>query len=392
MASDLTKVSSRSKLSRDRTDPVTHPLAKGQHLLFRPSSQSWGVRWVNSEGQRQFKWFGDLPDAPEHAKFDMAKNLAQTYLNKLGGGSDRRRASYTVLDAVNDYVDHLDVTGGNALDARSRAKRHIHDSPIRHKLLIELTSSDVTKWRRSISTRQVRDEVSGKMVSAPKSPATINRDIVLLKSALNLAFDNGLVHSQAAWRGALKPASIPPDQGRRKNYFTKEHRQALLAAIDRPDVRLLVEFLCQIPLRPSAAARLRTADLDPIRKNIRVLGDKNHGERFIKLPDDLFAWLLKLAAGKGPNQYVFGSGDVPLNKDSWKKLIKKAARQAGLPPNSVLYDIRHSGITDLLVANAPLSLVAKVSGTSERMIQQTYSQILQTEESRSALMTLSLTK
>ena len=386
---DLTKVHVRNKLSPTSSDPVPYPLAKGQHLLYRPSSRSWGVRSIGADSRRQFKWFGNLPDTPEHAKFDLARELAKSYFEKIGGSSDQRRASYTVLQAVNDYIEHLEVTGGNALDARNRAKRHIYDKPIRNRLLIELTSTDVAKWRKSISGRQTKPtpgvSLDGSLV---KRPATINRDIVLLKSALNLAFDNGLVHSQAAWRGSLKPAAIPPGQGKRSNYFSKQQRMDMVSAIERPDIRHLVEFLCQIPLRPSAAANLRCSDLDPVRKNIRIEQDKGHGERFINIPEALFNKLYPLMEGKKPRQYVFGLGDAPLNKDSWKKSVKKAALATGLPLNSVLYDIRHSGITDLLAANAPLSLVAKITGTSERMIEKTYSQILQTEESRSVLAAL----
>lgn len=383
---DLTKVHVRNKLSATSSDPVPYPLAKGHHLLYRPSSRSWGLRWISSDGKRQFKWFGTLPDTPEHAKFDLARELAKDYFEKIGGSSDQRRASYTVLHAVNDYIEHLEVTGGNALDAKNRAKRHIYDKPIRNKLLIELTSTDVAKWRKSISGRQTKPTSGASLDGSPvKRPATINRDIVLLKSALNLAFDNGLVHSQAAWRGSLKPAAIPPGQGKRSNYFTKPQREAFVAAIERTDIRHLVNFLCRIPLRPSAAALLRCSDLDPVRMSIRINDDKGHGERYINLQEPLFASIFELTEGKAPRQYVFGGGDIALTKDSWKKVVKKAAISVGFPLNSVLYDIRHSVITDLLAKNTSISLVAQISGTSERMIEKTYSKILQTEESRVAL-------
>ena len=388
---DLTKVHVRNKLSATSSAPVTYPLAKGQHLLYRPSSKSWGFRWIGSDGKRQFKWFGNLPDTPEHAKFDIARELAKDYFEKIGGSSDQRKASYTVLQAVNDYIEHLEVTGGNALDAKNRAKRHIYEKPIRNKLLIDLTSADVAKWRKSISERQVNPASEANLNgSSIKRPATINRDIVLLKSAMNLAFDNELVHRQAAWRGVLKPAAIPPGQGKRSNYFTKEQRKEFITAIERTYIRQLVEFLCQIPLRPSAAALLRCSDLDPVRMNIRINKDKGHGERYINLNQQLFAFIYELTEGKTPQQYVFGGGDIPLNKDSWKKIVKKAAISVGFPLNSVLYDIRHSVITDLLASNTSISLVAKISGTSERMIEKTYSQILQTEESRVALSALTV--
>jgi hypothetical protein len=107
---DLTKVHVRNKLSPTSSDSVPYPLAKGHHLLYRPSSRSWGLRWISSDGKRQFKWFGTLPDTPEHAKFDHARELAKDYFEKIGGFSDQRRASYTVLQAVNDYIEHLEVT------------------------------------------------------------------------------------------------------------------------------------------------------------------------------------------------------------------------------------------------------------------------------------------
>jgi hypothetical protein len=80
---DLTKVHVRNKLSATSSDPVPYPLAKGQHLLYRPSSRSWGLRWISSDGKRQFKWFGTLPDTPEHAKFDLARELAKATSRRL---------------------------------------------------------------------------------------------------------------------------------------------------------------------------------------------------------------------------------------------------------------------------------------------------------------------
>jgi site-specific recombinase XerD len=50
--------------------------------------------------------------------------------------------------------------------------------------------------------------------------------------------------------------------------------------------------------------------------------------------------------------------------------MEAAAAIAGLPPGTVLYTLRHSTITDLVVGGLDLLTVAQLSGASVEMIER----------------------
>ena len=69
--------------------------------------------------------------------------------------------------------------------------------------------------------------------------------------------------------------------------------------------------------------------------------------------------------------------------------MKEAAQAAGLPEGSTAYTLRHSVITDLVVAGLDLLTVAQLSGTSVAMIEKHYGH-LRAEHARQALATLAM--
>ena len=62
------------------------------------------------------------------------------------------------------------------------------------------------------------------------------------------------------------------------------------------------------------------------------------------------------------------------NKDSWKKPIKAAVKEAGLPETTSAYTFRHSTITELVTNGLDLLTVAQLAGTSVVMIEKHYGQ------------------
>ena len=68
---------------------------------------------------------------------------------------------------------------------------------------------------------------------------------------------------------------------------------------------------------------------------------------------------LPLATDKLPAAPLFAQASGKAwNKDAWKKPMKEAAAAAGLPPGTVLYTLRHSTITDLVIDGLDLLTVA----------------------------------
>ena len=60
------------------------------------------------------------------------------------------------------------------------------------------------------------------------------------------------------------------------------------------------------------------------------------------------------------------------DKNSWKLPIAEAVAAAALPGGATAYTLRHSTITDLVIAKLPLLTIAQISGTSAEMIERHY--------------------
>ncbi len=57
------------------------------------------------------------------------------------------------------------------------------------------------------------------------------------------------------------------------------------------------------------------------------------------------------------------------NKDSWKKIFKDAVEAAKLPDAVVMYALRHTAISEMILAGMDSFIVAKLAGTSVAMIE-----------------------
>jgi len=60
------------------------------------------------------------------------------------------------------------------------------------------------------------------------------------------------------------------------------------------------------------------------------------------------------------------------NKDSWKKAFKDAVDVAKLPDGVVMYSLRHTAISEMILAGMDSFVVAKLAGTSVAMIEKNY--------------------
>lgn len=364
---DLSTVRNRERLSPQR-EPYWHKLASGQFLGYRPSTIGQGGTWIarhyDAETRKKpIKSLGDYGHLPPSERYSAAKKDAEAWFRHLGAGGTQEVV--TVRDACQRYaVEHIDAGG--------RFARYVYGDPIARVPLTKLSDRHVQDWRKrmeampALITRSKR----GKKVTRPRSPATVNRDMVPLRAALNAALDRREVLNDHAWRVALRP--IKKADGRRNLYLDRDQRKALLAALPA-DVAAFARGLCLLPLRPGALAGLRVSDFDARRKELTIGRDKAGAGRKLLLPEETAALLREQAKGKLPAAPLFARWDGKAwDKDAWKGPIKDATRAAGLPEATTAYTLRHSTITDLVQGGLDLLTVAQVSGTSVAMIERHY--------------------
>lgn len=391
---DLSKVAARNKLSpRPSKEPHWQRLSRGRYLGYRPSTVSaglgsWLARFNDTDtGRKPGKSLGDFGHLPPSERFDAARREAETWFEHLSAGGSTEDPS--VWQACEAYAD------GDKEKLR-RLGLTVKDQPIAGIKLTRLRESHVRAWRKHLEampavTAKRKTTAKGgakavEVVTHTRSAATINRDMTMLRAALNGALARGEVQTSLAWKNALKPGDA---KGRRQIYLDRDQRRALLDKLPA-DAAALCRGLSLLPLRPGALAALCVRDFDARTGAVMVGEDKANGGRAIKLPEEHVLFFKEQAKGKTPAAPLFARADGSAwNADAWKKPIKEAVRAAKLPDGATAYALRHSTITDLVIGGLDTMTVAKLSGTSLAMIDRHYGH-LRGDHAAKALAGLSL--
>lgn len=372
MKTKIDTVSARDRLL-PRREPYWRRIAVGCHIGYRVSAIGGDGAWIAkyrdpNTGLRHYKSLGTLAHMPSHERHDAASKAAAEWFDHLGRGGSK--GTVTVRDACELYAASLERNkdGKAAADVRRRFEQYVFNQPIAKIDLAKLTAANVGKWR---DTLQDMPTALGKL----RTMSTLNRDMVCLKAALNHAYAEQLVTTDAAWRSKLVP--IKGADQRRNLYLDRDQRQALIDAAT-PDLALFVRALCALPLRPGAMAGLTVADFDKRLNTVTVRSDKAGKGRTIKLPDTTAELFAEASSGKLPGAHLFTRWDgAQWVKDKWTCPTRTAVAAAGLPAKTTLYILRHCIITDLVTAGTDLATVASISGTSVLMIQKNYHHLQQ---------------
>src|SRR5262249_3163408 len=115
---------------------------------------------------------------------------------------------YTVAQAMDDYINFLDHTRQAAADARYRDRAFIRPA-LGELEVAKLTADQLRKWMAQMArtparlrTREGLKQQYAKLDTAEAKRArkvTVNRTLITLKAALNYAFREGKVTSNAEW-------------------------------------------------------------------------------------------------------------------------------------------------------------------------------------------------
>jgi site-specific recombinase XerD len=352
---DLSKVGERSKLDA-RREPHWQRLAPGRFLGYRPASDgapgSWIARLYDASTRRQqYNALGVYSELAASERFTAAKEAAETWFRHIAGGGERRDP--TVAEAAKAYAL-------GRPEAAARFRRTLYDDELAKVRLSQLGAKHLKAWRARLSSAY--------------SASTVNREIVPLRAALNMAFKEGVAISPATWADALRPTRGA--DRRRTLYLDRKQRRKLIDAAAE-DAGPFFEALCLVPLRPGAMAALKVGSFEPRTRTLSIGADKGGAPRQLVLPKDTATLFSRQADGQEAGAWLFRRSDGgQWQRDAWDYFIKRAAIAAGLPGETVAYTLRHSTITDLIAGGLDALTVARLSGTSLEMIDRHYGHLL----------------
>lgn len=385
---DIQQVNVRNDLAT-RREPYWWKVQRGCYVGFRRVSKATDGTWLarflteaeeGKPAKQEYKALGDFAQLPAKERYGAALKDARAWFEHLGKGGSPD--AVTVRQACENYIEHLKNTkrsGSTASkDAEARFKAYVYTHPKLMRVeLSKLTSDHIGAWRKALLAKPTD---SGPRRGQQRSDSSLNRDMTCFRAALNLAYKDGQITSDSAWRGKLRP--VKDADNRREDYLDIKQRKALIGHA-APDLAKFLRGLSLVPLRPGALAALTVADFNKQLNTLKIGKDKSGKDRKLTLPAEtakFFAELCKDRIGMLP---IFARANGSAwDKDSWKYPVREAVKAAELPVSVTAYVIRHSVITDLMNSGLDPLTVGKLSGTSLAMIQRHYGHLTQKQATK----------
>lgn len=370
---DLSKITERETL-KARNEPHWQRLRPGCFVGYRPSAKGGMGTWIArayDEDTRAYrlKALGSFGEHPSRERFTLAKLASEAFALLVEQGGLTEEKLDTVEDACRQFAT-------SRTEAGNRFRLYVYPDPIAKMKLAKLRRSHLASWRDRLEATPalVSRNKKGKRVTRPRSLATVNRDMAVLRTALGAVLPLGAPNTEAAWQEALKPFKNAVK--RRTLYLNRDQRRALLDAV-HSEAEPFVRALCLLPLRPGAVAALTVGDFDQRTAELTISKDKAGSRRRIMIPGVAVKLFTAAVTDKPAAAPLFTrKNGKAWDKENWKHSIADAAKTAKLPPNVIAYTLRHSTITDLVMSGLPLLTIAQISGTSAEMIEKHYGHLV----------------
>jgi integrase len=364
---------SRARLKRGRQPHFNSLVGARVHLGYVRRPDEKAGRWILRRrigGKYSTVTIGIADDAIESdgigtLNHDEARERALELT-----GAERVAGSPSVATTFNAYVKDLAARGRTTEVARTASiyLAEIADCPI-----ADLTTSQLQAWLASVAAISVRH---GKPVvgdeAVRKRRNSANRIAGALVAALNLAYREGRVSSDAAWRRLKKFRDV--DQPRTR-YLSVDECVRLLNASPE-DFRRLAKGALLTGMRFGELARLEVGALDLDAKAIHVRKSKSGKPRFVPLNDEALAFFRALAAGRSSGELMLTRADgTPWRHSNRARAMATACANARIEPRASFHALRHTFASHVVMNGAPLQVAAVALGHAGTRMTQRYAHL-----------------
>lgn len=287
---------------------------------------------------------------------------------------------FTVGDAMHGFVEWKRV-------AAARTYFETTLSLINHHIIPRLGDLPVDELTQQVFTRfcvevletppKRGNQALGPMVclqdldheALRKRKKTLNTVIGILRTAIEMSWENGDVESERLWRRLRR---VPHADTPRQFFLTRSQAKHLIASC-RPDLALLVQAALYTGCRVSELARLKARDIGGHVFGIYIAPMKSYRGRYVILPEEGMSFFLDQIEKLDDEDLVFRMKTGKAWAGCHKHLFKDAVRRAGLPDGFVFHGLRHTYASQLVQAGTPLAIVAKQLGHSNTdTVSRTY--------------------
>lgn len=376
----------RARLSQ-RTEPYWVLLSEGFHLgYYRGKSVT---KWVarhrppGRSGGYNKTTLGEADDSSDAngvsiLDYRQAQDKAREWLRTVEGGV-LVKASYTVGDALDDYVKAF--TGKDLVNTKRRVEQFVRPA-LGDVKLSRLTASQVRDFLhdRANTPARLRTKKGNEQQFRPlktteekrKRRATANRDLTVLKAALNLAYANGRIGTDNAWR-MVKP--FKNADGVRLRYLADDESRRIVNATG-DDFRPILQASLLTGGRWGELRSIKVGDVDLAASTV-FLTDTKGKSRVCYLEEEGLDLFTRQCAGKKSADTVFPDPDGKRWTDSMQIRRMEAASEVGkVDPPATFHDLRRTYGARLARAGVPMSVIAEAMGhADERITRKHYAHL-----------------
>lgn len=210
-----------------------------------------------------------------------------------------------------------------------------------------------------------------KAYQAEKLSDKASKTIVLFLSAIRYAYSNILQKDPTIGiKRPKKEIKIP-------TVLTKEEVRALIDSIENKKSKLMISLTYACGFRVSELLNLKIKDLNFEEKIGYVRQSKGRKDRIFNIPDSLLGLLKKQAQGQKEKneEYLFTGKKGPLSDRNLQKIVRKAAKKAGLSKQVHPHTLRHSFATHLLENDTDIRVIQELLGHADLNTTQIYTHI-----------------
>ena len=381
-----------------RREPYWRHFQEGRAIGYRRlaggKAGTWIARFYDPAGERVRKYQAlghadDLLDADgvTTLTFAQAQEAAREWFSDLGRAHGHVAEPLTVKLAMKAYTEDYQARGGKDLKGvQTTISAHILPK-LGDRRVADLTAGTIRGWHRALATAAPRVRLS-KKPNAPKAiPKAIaaddaegqrarrssaNRILTVLKAALNLAYADGKVPSDDAWR---RIAPFKNAEAARIRFLTDAEAVRLVNAAD-PGFRPMIQAALLTGARYGELARFRAADFNPEAGTLHVRVSKTGKSRQIMLTDEGKEFFTGQCAGKSGKVLILPRPDgEPWGKSDQIRPVKAACTAAKITPAIGFHILRHTHASRLTMAGVPLGVVASQLGNSEAICAKHYAHL-----------------
>jgi integrase len=344
-------------------------LAIGYRRL-RGRSGTWCARHYVGGGEYAFDIIGTADDRSDHDgltvfSFHQAVAKARELHTERAKEKAGIRAPLTVAEAIEAYANHLSGNGKRHDPLERTAAKYI--TPLIGDVEVaNLTSEALTEWKAKIAKMPAR----GKRAFNPIArKASANRTITMLKTALRLAYDNGKVESDRAWRSMKKFDGV---ERRRDRFLTLADSKRLINAADT-EFRPMIQAALATGCRYAELCNLKVSDFHDDSKTLFIRTSKSGKSRSVYLTEEGVRLFEGLAAGHRSSEPLIRRDDgLPFGPSHQIRRMKETCKNARIEPIT-FHGLRHSYASALVKAGVPLAYVAESLGHANiKMVQKHY--------------------